>query len=91
MPEGKLKSFGLVALAGEISKQTNIDYIMWLIMFTLTKIYNEKKQVEQGKIQNFQFKEKCPPGSVIELNTVFKEINRLKKMLTGTKGVEASG
>jgi hypothetical protein len=42
LPGAKLKSFGLISLAGEISKQPSIDSVMWLLVFTLTKIYNEK-------------------------------------------------
>ena len=57
---------------------------MWLLMFTLMKIYNEEEQAEQGKIQNVQFEGKWGaerekgegPGSGMELSPVFKDINR---------------
>ena len=46
-----------MALAEEISRQPNIDcHVVFVI--TLTEIYNEKEQVEQGKIRNAQFEEK---------------------------------
>jgi hypothetical protein len=41
-------------LAEEISKQPWIDSAVWLLVFPL---YNEKEQVEQGKI-NVQFRDK---------------------------------
>ena len=44
--EAKMKSFGLILLAEEISKQCSIDSVMWLLVLTLMKIYNEKEQVE---------------------------------------------
>ena len=31
---------------------------MWLLVVTLMKIYNEKEQAEQGKLQNVNFEEK---------------------------------
>ena len=31
---------------------------MWLLVLTLMKIYNEKEQADQGKIQNVKFEEK---------------------------------
>ena len=50
MPEAKLKSYGLVALAKEMSKQPSIDSVVWLLAFILMKIYNEVEGAEQGKI-----------------------------------------
>jgi hypothetical protein len=41
LPEAKLKSYGLMALAVEISKQPSIDQVAWLLMTTLRQIYNE--------------------------------------------------
>lgn len=41
------RSFGLVALAVEISRLFNIDSVPWLLVFTLRLIYNEKKQAGQ--------------------------------------------
>ena len=81
-PETKLKSSGLIKLAEKISKQSSIVCIVWLLVATLTQIYNEKEQADQVKIKE-------APGSGMELNAVFQEINRLKKilMLNGIEGV----
>lgn len=57
-----------MALAEEISKQSGIDSVMWLLVVSLMKIYNEREQAEQGKIQKVQFKEKRAPGCGMELN-----------------------
>ena len=43
LPEAKVKSFGLIPLAEEISKQPSIDFVMWILMVTLMKIYSEKE------------------------------------------------
>lgn len=40
-------SFGLMALAVEISRQFNIDSVLWLLVFTLRPIYNEKEKAGQ--------------------------------------------
>ena len=44
LPEAKVKSFGLIPLAEKISKQPRIVFVMWLLVVTLVKIYNEKEQ-----------------------------------------------
>ena len=50
LPEAKVKSFELNPLA-EVSKQPSIDSsIVWLLVLTLRKIYNEKEQTKQGKV-----------------------------------------
>ena len=49
-------------------------------MVTLTKIYSEKKQYEEDKLQNINFEEIRVPGSGVMLNLVFKEINRLRNI-----------
>jgi hypothetical protein len=38
LPEAKLKSFGLMSLAEEISRQPRIDSVMWLITASLMQI-----------------------------------------------------
>ena len=43
-------------LAGEIIRQSGIDYAMWLLLMTLTQIYNRKEQVEPREIKNVQFR-----------------------------------
>ena len=37
LPKAKLKSFGLILFAGEISKQPNIDSVVWLLVFPVIK------------------------------------------------------
>ena len=44
LPEAKVKRFGLILLAEEISKQPIIASVVWLLVFTLVEIYNEKEQ-----------------------------------------------
>lgn len=38
LPEAKLKSLGLMALAKEISKQADPDCVVWLLVITLMQI-----------------------------------------------------
>ena len=49
LPETKLKRFGLIPLAEEISKHPSIDSVIWLLIFMLIKIYNEKEQAEEKR------------------------------------------
>ena len=53
-----MKNFGLNLLVEKISKQPSIDSVVWLLVVTLMKIYNEEEQAEQGKLQNVKFEEK---------------------------------
>ena len=64
--EAKLKSFGLMVLAKEVSRQASIDSALWLLVVTLMQIYNEEEQAEQKKIQNYSLGRKGAPGSVME-------------------------
>ena len=59
----------------------------------LIKISNEREQIEQGKYEMYNLKRKEARGSGMEQNSVFKEINRLKKswMLNRVKGGVTSG
>lgn len=45
-----MESLGLISLAEEISRQINIDCIVWLLVITLRQICNEKEQVGQQNI-----------------------------------------
>ena len=58
LSEANVKSFRFIPLAEEISKQTSFDCLMWLSVLTLMKIYNEKKQTEQDKLQNVQIEKR---------------------------------
>lgn len=60
--------------AKKISRQTNIDCILWLLVIALMKTYNEKEQAGQRKIQNVQF---------------IKRLKK-SMMLSGIKGVAIS-
>lgn len=50
LPEAKVKGFGLIPLAKEISKQPSIGSVVWLVLI-LMKTYNEKEQGEKVKIK----------------------------------------
>lgn len=58
LPEAKSKSFGVISFAEEISRQSTIDSVMWLLVVTVVQIYSEKKQAKQEKLQNRHFEEK---------------------------------
>lgn len=58
LPKAKLKHFGLIVLSKEISKQSSVDCVMWLLVASLKQIYNEQEQVKQGKTQNVELEEK---------------------------------
>lgn len=38
-----------MVLAEEISRQSRVDSIVWLVVVTLIQIYDEKEQAHQGK------------------------------------------
>ena len=41
-------------MAEGISKQPSPNSVVWLLVVTLMKVYNEKEQAEKGKTQNVQ-------------------------------------
>ena len=87
LPEDKVKRFRLLAMAKEISKQPSIDSILWLPVFTLTKnVLVKWSKLSKKKYKMYGLRTKGAPESGMELNPVFKEINRLK-ILNGIKGV----
>lgn len=77
----------------ETSKHPNIDSIMRLLVFIIMKIYNEKEQDEKGKVQMYSSRGKLALGSEKEIKPLFKEINRLMKILVinKIKGMVTSG
>lgn len=78
---------GLTALAEDIPKQPSIDYVVSLSVFTLTMICNEKEQVEQGKIQNAQFKEKWGTRKWNGAKSCVQEDKQIKeKLVSWNKG-----
>lgn len=42
------KSFGLMSLAEEISRQPDMNRVMWLLVITAVQIGNEKEQAGQN-------------------------------------------
>lgn len=58
VPVAKLKDFGLIMLAKEISKQSNINSVVQLLVVTFVQTYKQQEQAEQGTIQNVTFEEK---------------------------------
>ena len=60
----KSEEFWINCTGREISKYTSIDSVMSLLVLTLVKIYIEKEQARQEKIQNIQFEDESgTPGS----------------------------
>ena len=74
IPVATLKSFEIMELAEEISRQPSIDSVMWLLVVTLMQIYNDKEQAEQGKIQNVPIEKKRSNRCIKKLSPVLKEI-----------------
>ena len=58
-------------------------------MVTLSKIYDEKEQVEQGQLQNVNFKRKREARTRMDQNHVFKKINSLRNVILGVVNSEA--
>ena len=69
LPEAKLKSFGLIAFAEEISKELSVNSVLWLAVARLGQICNEKEQAEQRKFKRNMhiWRRKGEPGSVTRL------------------------
>lgn len=74
----KVKRFILIALIKKVSKYPGINSIVWLLKFTLTKSFLMKSR-KLKKIQMCGSESKSAPGSAMELNPVFKEMNRLRE------------
>jgi hypothetical protein len=49
LPEAKFEELWINLLAYEMSKQGCMDSVLWLLVFTLMQIYNEKEQAKQRK------------------------------------------
>lgn len=81
-------------MADEISRQSSIGCIMWLLVITLMQIYNERQQAGQKKDKMYCSGRKREPKNVMsEPIPVFKEKRNLKKglKLIGIKGVVPLG
>ena len=49
LPEGKLKSFRLMTLAEETSRQPDIESFKWLLVIALMQIYKVSGNVDKEK------------------------------------------
>ena len=58
LPEANVMSFGLIPLAEGISKQASIDFVVWILVVILIKIYNEEEEAKQSKLQKENFEQK---------------------------------
>jgi hypothetical protein len=54
---------------------------MWLLVVTLLRIYDEKKEAGQEKNIMYSLQRTGAQGSIMELSPVLKKIFRLKKNL----------
>lgn len=61
-PEAKLKHLGLISLAEELPRETNIDSAVWLWEISLLQINNEKEQAKHKETQKVQFEDKMSTG-----------------------------
>jgi hypothetical protein len=79
LPEAKskVKRVRLIALTKEVSKKPSRDFVFlfWLIKNILIK----HSKLRKKKYKMYGSKNKGAPGSRVELNPVFKEINRLRE------------
>ena len=75
-----MKRFRLIALKKVVSKQPGINSVVWLLKFTLMKsILMKRSKLRKEKYKIYVSSIKEAPGSEMELNLVFKEINRSRK------------
>ena len=49
LPKAKVKNFELILSSEELSKQPSIDFVMWILVVTLIKIYNERSKLRKEK------------------------------------------
>lgn len=52
----KFKSFGINSWVGQISRQPNINSIVWLLIITLMHVYSEKEHVGRKEILMYSLK-----------------------------------
>ena len=76
LPEAKVKTFTLIELTKEISRQFSMDSVPWLTLMKSVLIKGSKLRKEKCKA--YASRVKGAPGNRAELNPVLKEINRLK-------------
>jgi hypothetical protein len=74
LTKAKLKRFRVIVLGKEISKQPSIDSVLW---FTLLKsVLMKWSKLKKEKYKMYGSRIKRAPGSGMELNPVFKEVNK---------------
>jgi hypothetical protein len=67
----------MIVLTKEGSKQSSLDSVLW---FSLMKnVLMKYSKLRKKKYETCGSSNKRAPGSVMELNPVFKEINRLRE------------
>ena len=77
LPEAKVKKFILIALTKEVSRKPNRDFVLWLSL--MKNILMRHSRLKKEKYKMYGSSNKRAPGSEMELNPVFKEINRLRE------------
>jgi hypothetical protein len=79
LPKAKMRRIRSIALAKEVSEQPGINSIVWLPKLTLMKnIVMKRIKKRKVKYTMYDGSIKGASGSGMELNPVFKEINRLR-------------
>jgi hypothetical protein len=76
VPEAKVKRFILIALTMEVSRKSNRDFVLWLSL--RKNILNKHSKLRKEKYKMYGSSNKQTPRSEMELNPVFKEINRVR-------------
>ena len=57
LTEAKVKSFRLILVTKEISKQPSIDPVVWFLVVTLMRINNENQQAKQGRYKMYNLRD----------------------------------
>jgi hypothetical protein len=80
LPEAKVKRFRFIALTKKVPKQPGISSVVWLLKFPLMKsILIKRSNLSKEKYTMYSSSNKGASGSEMELNPMFKEINRLRE------------
>jgi hypothetical protein len=75
--EAKVKRFQLIALIKEVSDKPSIDFVLW---FSLMKsVLMKHSRLIKEKCKLYGSKNKGALGGRMEMDPMFKEINRLRK------------
>jgi hypothetical protein len=80
LPEAKVKSFRLIVLTKEVSKQPRMNSVVWLLKFRLVKdMLMKRSNLRKEKYKTYVSSNQGTQGHEIELNPMFKKINRLRE------------